>query len=439
VDKPDLTQSFFSLGHTGIRRSDPDRDAVIVMNYVLGGGGFSSRLMKIIRSDKGKTYGIKSRFEEAEVDGAFVVQSFTRNKELLNMIRLVQRELERVRQVPPSADEILAAKGHIAGGFAIRMQTAAQILSRLMHAQIWGFPATFVSEFPLRVDRLSPEEISRAARSRIRPDRLVAAVVGRAAEVAPLLRSAGIPFEQVSYLDPISARERMRKTAAESVTISPAEEKRARAVLQRVLLAAGGKQHLAAVRSLRLTGRAKVENMEGSYSAILLLPDHLRQAFDTQPVPIVQILAGDRGFIQAGPAKRALPLEVARRMRGLIWRDPVLLPLHAMAAGVRCRFSPDPSLSKDRRRIALELFPEGLPPATVIVDARSARLLQIRYADRSGQVRVSDLADHRMVPPGILVPHRVTEVIGKRTQSMAISRVEINPKIGSREILEGVP
>jgi zinc protease len=438
VDKPDLTQSFFALGHAGIKRTAPDRDAVVVMNYILGGGGFASRLMRTLRS-RGKTYGIRSAFDEGTYDGSFIVQSFTNNDGLVSMLQLVQKLLAALPIARPTDDEIRAAKGHIAGGYALRLQTPDRISARLMLAELWGLPESFVTEYPLRIERQSAIDVFRAARQRVRADRLVAAVVGRAEIVAPRLRAAKIPFEQVSYLAPISAAERKQRRSEKPAAVTADEQRRASETLGRVLEAAGGAKALGGVRSLRLTGQGTVENMSGAYSSLIVLPDHLRQSFDTKPVGIVQVLAGKQAFIQVGPAKRALPADVAERMRGLIWRDPILLPLHATGDKVRCRPSADRSLAKDATRVAVEVFPPApLPPTTLVIDRRTWRVVEIRYVDRGGQLRVSELGGHKKVS-GVLVPHKMVEVVGKRRQTVTLSRVEINPPIAKREILGGTP
>jgi zinc protease len=439
VDKPDLSQSFFALGHAGIRRTDPDRDAVLVANYVLGGGGFSSRLTTLVRSKGGKTYGIRSQFDQGIYDGSFVVQSFTRNDQLVPMLRLVQEELARLARDPPSETEVRGAKGDMAGGYSIRLDTSAQILGRLVRAEAWGLPGTFVTEYPVRVERLTRDVVGRAARAHVRPGHLVAAVVGKAAVVGPALRAAKVPFEQVSYLDPISAADRRSRRVEEKVSISEAEMKEARPVLERALRAAGGRERLSLVRSLRLGGRGQVEEVEGNYQVLLLLPDHLRLTFDFKQGAMVQVLAGQEAFVQAGGERKKLPAEVRDRMRGLIWRDPVLLPLHALDQGVQYRPSKDPALVRGRDAVAIDLFPEGLPPATVVIDRGTGHLMEIRYRSRSGQLRVTTLSEHRKALGGVLVPRRVVEVNGRRRQSVSYTVVEINPRISQREIVDARP
>lgn len=208
VDKPDLTQSFFALGHAGVSIRHPARDALRLGNYVLGGGGFSSRLMQQVRSRGGKTYGISSAFEDHADDGAFRIASFTRHEELVPTLRLVLHELRQLRLQPPSTRELLGAKGQLAGGYVLEYQTAAHLAGALARAQLLGLPDSQVSELPLRLDALAPEAVAAALRAHLDADRLVGAVVGRAATVAPLLKQAGLPFTTISYLSPISAAAR---------------------------------------------------------------------------------------------------------------------------------------------------------------------------------------------------------------------------------------
>lgn len=439
VDKPDLSQSFFSMGHAGITRKAPDRDAVSVMNYILGGGGFSSRLMQVIRAKGGKTYGITSHFYRAAVDGSFVVQSFTRNDQLLATLDLARQELNRIRQTPPTRVELDAAKGKIAGGFPIKLKTAAVVTNKLMLGQLWGLPDTEVVEFPVRIQRLTTADTARAARQHVRPDHLVAAVVGKASEVAPLLRKAKIQFEQISYLEPVSAHQREALKQKAEVSVTPAQMKAARKVLDRALQAAGGRRRLASIRSLRLRGEAKVtakgQTLAGVYTAQILLPDHMRLGVALKVgIGMVQVLAGDRAWLQVGPQRKDLPLEVVARWKAQVWREPVLLPLHAASKGVRARIAVLPGLPASR--VAIELFPDKLPAATVIIERRSARIVEVRHVDRTGATRVTRLSGHRKVK-GVLVPHHVTSTSDGREQAVEYDKVEINPALAPRDITAG--
>jgi len=439
VDKADLSQSFFTLGHAGIPRSAADRHAVSVMNYVLGGGGFSSRLMEVVRAKGGKTYGITSHFYRAQKDGSFVAQSFTRNDQLVAMLELVRKELGRIRERPPSEVELDAAKGKIAGGYPIRLKTAAALAWRLVSTQLWGLPETEVTEFPVLIEGLSREQIARAARDHIHPDRLVAAVVGKASVVAPLLRAAKIPFEQIDYRDPVSVREREALKKRAHVKVTPEQNRAAHRVLDRALQVAGGRARLSGIRSLRLTGDARVEAkgqaLTGQFSAQILLPDHMRIGLALKAgIGMVQVLAGNKAWLQVGPQRKDLPAEVVTRWKAMIWREPALVLLHASAKGVDARVVSPPGLAKGQ--VAVEVYPPGLPPATLVIDKTSNRLVEVQHRDRTGQVRVSRLGKHKRIR-GILVPQEVSASGDGRRQTVQYTKVELNPSITKQEITGG--
>ena len=88
VDKPDQTQSQILVGHLGVSVADPDWLATEVVSYTLGEGAFSSRLMKVVRSQGGKTYQADSRFEVSRARGDFRASTFTRNAETFATLRL---------------------------------------------------------------------------------------------------------------------------------------------------------------------------------------------------------------------------------------------------------------------------------------------------------------------------------------------------------------
>ncbi|MCC6748189.1 MAG: insulinase family protein [Deltaproteobacteria bacterium] len=434
VDKPDLTQCFFALGHAGIPVGHPDRDAVKLMNYVLGGGGFSSRLMQVVRAEGGKTYGISSRFNASTTDGSFLVASFTRNAEIVATLKLVQRELGRMHEKPPTAEEIKAAKGRIVGGYAMEFQTAAQLASSLAEAQLRGLPDAYITELPLRVDRLSPQEIAAAGTKHLRPGRLVVSLVGKAAEVAPLLKAAGIPFTQLSYLDPISARERREKKERGSAEVTPAQRKAARAVLERAARTMGGLKRLSAVRALRLAGKVKMGPMEGEYTELVQPPDRLRIALTMEKrMQLVMVLDGDKVFAQTTGGKRqTLPPHKVRELKTDLWRGAVLVVRNALGEGVAARPVEEGPLAQDKARVAIEVTPAGLEPTTLVFERKSHRLVEIRYRTSTGEERTVELGDHRKVA-GLLIPHRLSSKGGRMPQSTTFTKVELNPTVGTTD------
>ncbi len=217
VDKPDATQTAILLVGPGIAHTDRDFFAVRLANYVLGGGSFSSRLMQVVRSEGGKTYGVRSSFEAGRDPGTFQVTTSTRTAETAATLRLIREELAKLHESGPTAEELLAAQGHIAGGYGLHLETGSDVAHALVNAELDGLDDRFVAEYPVRVARVTLAEAATAARTHFRSTALV--LVGRAAEIRPQLLQAGYTAsEVVTYTDPVSPAERAaEKVAPKSV------------------------------------------------------------------------------------------------------------------------------------------------------------------------------------------------------------------------------
>jgi len=207
VDKPDATQSTIVIQGPGISRISKDYYAVELMNYTLGGGSFSSRLMKVVRSEGGKTYGASSRFASGRDVGPFKVSTFTRNTETGATLKLLFREIEKMRSFGPNAEELEAAKSNVIGGFGLGIETGSDLASTLLAGKIDGLSDDFMSEFVPLMNAVTIDQTRDVAARYLFPTTLV--VVGNAKEVVPQLKEMGLTVhETVLFTDPVSASER---------------------------------------------------------------------------------------------------------------------------------------------------------------------------------------------------------------------------------------
>jgi zinc protease len=130
VDRPELTQSEIRLGHLGLPRHHPDFFPVRLVNYILGGGGFSSRLMSRIRSDLGLTYGIRSRFHFRRAPGPFTVATFTPAANTAQVVGEIVEVMREVRQNGVTAQELAEAQSYYVGHFPLGLETARHLPTR---------------------------------------------------------------------------------------------------------------------------------------------------------------------------------------------------------------------------------------------------------------------------------------------------------------------
>jgi zinc protease len=212
VDRPDLTQSTMIFGHRGIKHIDPAWYAVTLMNYVLGGSDFSSRLMTEVRAKRGLTYGIGSTFGASMYEGAFRVSASTKNATAWDALAASVAELRRMKAEGPTAIELAKAKGYYAGSYPFNLQTADGVASNIVAAELHGLGLPYVRQFPVRMAAVSLPEARDAAANWLNPDNLWVVIVGRGAEVEPQIAKTGVPYERIDFKAPISyvARAKLR-------------------------------------------------------------------------------------------------------------------------------------------------------------------------------------------------------------------------------------
>lgn len=177
LDK-NITQANIAMGHVGISREDPDYYAVMIMNYILGGGGFSSRLMDNIRDNRGLAYDVHSSVSAQKEPGPFRVWMQTKSESANESIDEILKELKRIRTEPVSEKELTDAKAYLTGSFPLRMDTYAKIAGILTAIEIYNLGLDYPRKYPGLINAVTREDILRVAKKYIDPDRMVIVVLG---------------------------------------------------------------------------------------------------------------------------------------------------------------------------------------------------------------------------------------------------------------------
>lgn len=181
IDK-DLTQANIIIGHIGIERKNPDYYNLVVMNYILGGGGFSSRLMKDVRDNQGLVYGIHSNFDASLYPGSFAVSLQTKNETANRAIEAVLKEIKRIREEPVSDQEIDEAKSYLIGSFPLRIDTNAKIAGILTSIEYFGLGLDYFDRYPKLIGSVTKADITRVAKKYLDPERFAMVVVAKQTE-----------------------------------------------------------------------------------------------------------------------------------------------------------------------------------------------------------------------------------------------------------------
>ena len=177
LDK-NITQANIAMGHLGISRENPDYYAVMIMNYILGGGGFSSRLMDNIRDNRGLAYDVHSTFSAQKDPGSFQAWMQTKNESANESIDEIFKELKRIRNELVLDKELADAKAYLTGSFPLRLDTYAKIAGMLTAIEIYNLGLDYPRKYPDLINAVTREDILRVAKKYIDPDRMVIVVLG---------------------------------------------------------------------------------------------------------------------------------------------------------------------------------------------------------------------------------------------------------------------
>jgi len=172
------TQSHLLLGVPALTRDDPDYFPLLVGNYILGGGGFASRLMTEVRSKRGLAYSVYSYFYPYARRGPFQVGLQTRRDQADDALKRVQDVISRFVAKGPTEAELKAAKKSLVGGFPLRIDTNRKLLEQLAVIAFYRLPDDWLDQYPARLEKVTLDQIRAAFARRIDPEKLQVVVVG---------------------------------------------------------------------------------------------------------------------------------------------------------------------------------------------------------------------------------------------------------------------
>lgn len=433
VDKPGQTQTHIRIAQLGIRHDDPRYFDTLVWNYALGGGTFNSRLMKVVRVDGGKTYGASSSFDHNADRGSFVAQTFTRNAEAVATAKLIIAEIAKMAKDGPSQAEIGAAISNIAGGYALRYQSAADLGAALLGAELHGFGLEYLANFPLAVGNVNMASAKRAAGEILDPKDYVVVMVGDAKDLEPQLRREDWHYDKVGFADPISAQ-----IAAPTAPVSPQALANAKRVIGDALVAKGGKDKLSAIKAIHMvaTGTTTIQgqSLPVAIDRLFAPPDKMRiDATIAKDTKVVVAIDGRTGWQLAPNQKTGQPgvvdLGGAEMAAALFeaWRDPEFILVKANDPAAKLVPQPDEKIDGKTVSVVRLGSPFGALEVTIYIDKVTKLISRMTYTDQ-GQTEIDDFSDYHAAS-GIQVARKRMSSSQGRTTKLSIDKVELNGAI----------
>jgi zinc protease len=429
VDRPAAVQTEIRVGHIGLPRKHKDYLALDLALKILGGEG-GNRLYRVLRSERGLTYGAEATFGAMKDAGAIAVNTDTRSDTTSEALRLIVDEFARIRRERVHPRELADAQAYLTGSFPLTIETPGDIALQVLNAVVHGLDLEELQNYRDRVNSLTPDDIQRVAQQYLHPDRLSIVLVGDAKVFARQLPAVG--FEQVeqipmSQLD-VAAPDLRRRGAsgppgggfvaapASAPQYSPSSSHQAAAdqdpvpLIKKAVAAKGGIEVLRGIRTVRSvadmvfatpSGEAKVTatayvRYPGQFRVDAVGPDGLRiQAFDN-----------GSAWMSDGKGADEAPPPVVSALQASIQRDTVALLLALEDGRVTGRRLVDVTVGG----IALPALEVDLKPAGRVVllfDAKTGLLLHQRYGGGGDPATEETFSDYRMVG-GVNVAHQAS-------------------------------
>ncbi|MFQ6078149.1 MAG: M16 family metallopeptidase [Thermodesulfobacteriota bacterium] len=178
----EITQANIVIGNRGVNRENPDYYALSVMNYILGGGGFGSRLLEEIRVKRGLAYSVASFFDPGKYPGSFQIVLETQNSSAREAISLSLQQMERIRRELVSEKELEVAKNYLIGSFPLRLDTQGKLANFLTQVQYYGLGLDYPEKYPSLIRSITREEVLRVAKAYLHPENYILVIAANLKE-----------------------------------------------------------------------------------------------------------------------------------------------------------------------------------------------------------------------------------------------------------------
>ncbi len=423
-DKPEVAQTFLSIGHLGGLFSDKDYAALEVMTDILG-GGFDSRLFRKVRTELGLAYGVGGGWGADYVHpGTFRISASTKTESTVETIQAILGEVEKIRNEGVTDEEVRTAKEKVVNSFVFRFDHPRKTLTRLFTYDYYAYPKDYLTQYQKAIAAVTKADVQRVAKQYIDPSKFVITAIGNTAGFKTPLTDLKMPVTKLEL--------KVKEPKKAEATVSDASLAAGKQLLVKMQQAAGGADKLAAVKDLTLAASATLGNMPVKQKTLIILPDQLRQE---QELPFGKVLVkwdGKAGTLTApnAPGPMAIPPPVQKQLKEELFRNLYSILLSDRVADRQVNAVADG---------VIEITDKGGNAAKVTIDAATGLPAKLVYR-AVGPAGPSDIEKHYKdwrEAGGVKFPYLV-EIWqgGKKASEIKYETVTVNSGVKSEEILK---
>ena len=377
VDMPGAVQTEVRVGQIGIPRKHADYLPMDLAIRILGGEG-ANRLHRVLRSERGLTYGAQADSEMMKLSGNFVAETNTKTSTTGEVLRLIFDEYSKLQRERVGERELGDVQAYVAGAFPLTVEIPDAIATQVLNTLFYELPLTDVGTFAQRVQSITPEDIQRVARQYIQPDRWSIVLVGDSKAFLPQLTSSGvtnyevIPFDQLDVTSASLKKETPRARlapagggggaaaawivpgagagaghrlayAAQGAVAGP--DSRVRGVIDRAVAAKGGLVALKGVTTLLAEATTTFQTPQGpvssSSTSTVAYPDRMRVDGRVANVAVVQVYNAGKAWVSDPSGVHDVPAEMGEGFADSMRRDLITLLVGAAEGATRSKLLPE--------------------------------------------------------------------------------------------------
>jgi zinc protease len=476
VNKPDAVQTEVRVGHLGVKRNTTDYMPLNMTVRILGGEG-ANRLHQVLRAERALTYGAKADMDTLLESGDFEASTNTRSEATGEVLRLIVDEFWRLQRERVSERELSGAKAYMTGSFPLTIETPDAIATQVLNVLFYGLPVEQLQTFRSRVNAVTPDDIERAARTYLKPDRLSVVLVGNASAFLSQLRGLGFnTYEVIEMNDLDLMAANFKRTGAttpavggaggrapagrttgqpggrqpgyvrsdsQATLIAPRDGPSVRRLLEKVIAAKGGMERLRGIKNITATTKAiglGPNAQQGTVETVTYLeyPNHVRVESKTPRGDTVQVFDGSHAWVKDPAGTHDVPQQMVHDLEGNLRRDTVAALLAAADGQINARQLIDAKDENGALRFAMELSGPDLDPTILYIDPETSLVVKQSYvAGGRGTPLVEELfTDYRPVDGvqvafGTIVRIRGESVLDRRVTTFTIN-APVSPALFKR-------
>lgn len=406
VDVPNAVQSVVSVGNvTNLKMNDPQYFAARIANYILGGGG-EARLFMNLREKNAFTYGAYSSLSTSKYAPSFSAQSSVRNEVTDKAIVEFMNELKGITSKKVTADELANAKAKLKGDFIRSLEQPATIASFALNLKTQNLPSDFYTNYLKSIDKVTLDDVEKAAKTAILPGNSRILVVGKASDISEGLDKLGYPVKYFDrFANPIA------KPVAQKVSgdITPAS------VADKYIQAIGGAAAVAKINSVTINATTKVQGMDMSMKMIQAKGGKMLQDVQMMGNSVQKtVFDGKEGYIAGQGQKMPMPEEAKKAMM----KNSEIFPELLFAK------------SADYKVAGIEKFNEE--DSYVVKGADTTYYYSVKTGLKTGEVKSADgqsvptLYSNYKSVSGVMMPYMMKVNMGGMDIDLAVQTITVN-------------